>query len=433
MGEDAAPAVSVIIATYNWSAALQCALRAVRLQTFTDFEVLVVGDACTDDSAEVVARFGDPRFHWHNLERNHGSQYGPNNHGLAAVRGTWIAYLGHDDIWYPTHLETCLKTAIDKEADYVASGMVLYGPPGSGIYAMSGLLPAGTCIREFFPPTSVMHRTSIVERAGYWQAPETLDLPTDCAFQLAALAHGARLAVTGALTAFKFNSAWRRDSYKRREVGEQEAMLAHLERGHDIRATELMAVMGAVAADKCFFVEMPPHLTGNPGHMINRTIRGLKPQFEASQLHAVTSTERFEIKDQPFPFEWHGPEVNKDFGAFRWSGPLLQSNVVLPVLQDRDLVLRVHVLSVLDPAIIESLKVFVNGRRLEHEVTATPEGTRIVSARIRAQSPVETDGTRITFEIAKTVRPRDISKGANPDRRWLGLAVNWIELAPVAE
>ena len=49
------PLVSVVIATFNWSAALRLAIRSVLQQTLGDFEVLVVGDACTDDSEAVVA------------------------------------------------------------------------------------------------------------------------------------------------------------------------------------------------------------------------------------------------------------------------------------------------------------------------------------------------------------------------------------------
>jgi glycosyltransferase involved in cell wall biosynthesis len=85
------PAISVIIATYNWSAALRCAIRSVLLQTMQDFEVLVVGDACTDDSQAVVTDFNDARIRWHNLDTNYGSQWGPNNYGLAHAAADWVA------------------------------------------------------------------------------------------------------------------------------------------------------------------------------------------------------------------------------------------------------------------------------------------------------------------------------------------------------
>ena len=77
----ASPQVTVIIATYNRSGALRYAISSVLAQTYRDFELLVVGDACTDDSASVAAEFADPRVRWHNLSTNCGNQFGPNNHG----------------------------------------------------------------------------------------------------------------------------------------------------------------------------------------------------------------------------------------------------------------------------------------------------------------------------------------------------------------
>ena len=70
----------------------------------------MVGDACADDSEQVVAAFGDPRIRWHNLPENCGNQYGPNNAGIAMARGRHIAYLGHDDIWLPDHLQRHVDT-----------------------------------------------------------------------------------------------------------------------------------------------------------------------------------------------------------------------------------------------------------------------------------------------------------------------------------
>ena len=65
-------------------------------QTYSDWELLVVGDSCTDDTEEVVAQFGDARIHYRNLQENCGDQSGPNNAALRMATGRYLAYLNHD-------------------------------------------------------------------------------------------------------------------------------------------------------------------------------------------------------------------------------------------------------------------------------------------------------------------------------------------------
>ena len=60
----APPLVSIIIPAFNAAQVLVEALESVRVQTFRDFEAIVVDDSSTDDSAEIARRFceGDSRF-----------------------------------------------------------------------------------------------------------------------------------------------------------------------------------------------------------------------------------------------------------------------------------------------------------------------------------------------------------------------------------
>jgi hypothetical protein len=117
----ACPAISVVIATYNRSRTLAYAIESVLRQTFTDWELIVVGDACTDDTAEVVARYvaADPRVRFVNLERNWGEQSAPNNIGRSLARAPLIAYLSHDDFWLPHHLKACREALAATGADLV--------------------------------------------------------------------------------------------------------------------------------------------------------------------------------------------------------------------------------------------------------------------------------------------------------------------------
>jgi len=79
----ATPTVSVIIATYNRSNVLAIAIETVRAQSFQDWELLVIGDACTDDTGAVVAGFGDARIRFHNLAGNVGDQSDRTMRGCA--------------------------------------------------------------------------------------------------------------------------------------------------------------------------------------------------------------------------------------------------------------------------------------------------------------------------------------------------------------
>ena len=88
------PSVTIIVPTFNWSSVLPFSVGSALRQTFTDFELLVIGDGCTDDSAAVVGALGDERVRWINLATHVGHQSGPNNEGLRQARGGCVAYSG---------------------------------------------------------------------------------------------------------------------------------------------------------------------------------------------------------------------------------------------------------------------------------------------------------------------------------------------------
>ena len=116
-----APRVAVVIATYHRPQLLRLAVQSVISQTFTDWQLLVVGDACADETAEVVASFGDPRISFVNLSVNIGEQSGPNNVGLARTTAPRVAFLNHDDLWFPDHLAIAVDTMDARHADLVFS------------------------------------------------------------------------------------------------------------------------------------------------------------------------------------------------------------------------------------------------------------------------------------------------------------------------
>ncbi len=424
------PVFTVVIPTYNWSSALRCAIRSVLLQTFKDFEVLVVGDGCTDDSATVVAEFGDPRLRWHNLSQNHGSQWAANAFGNENAAGDWIAYLGHDDIWYPTHLEAILRTAKNTSAEIVSSVMVLFGPPGSGIRGVAGVFPAGNLtIRDFVPPTALAHKKSIGNIAK-WRDAYAIVAPPDVAFFSEATAAG-RIVSTGELTCFKFNAAWRRNSYKIRSVAEQESILQLIGSGTDFRQQVFLDVVEAFVAGKAHHVQMPPTKDRTEGWYArkNRQLKGLDSRYDPANLQRIDKPVRFDMADQNMPFEWHALQRHPKFGSLRWTGPSPRATIDLPIIVDRDVNVRIHIAFAVTDA-ISTLKVSIHEQEIAHRVDRLPEGSFLVHAHLdHGAMPKAKRDFGITLEIANTLRPLDLGEPFQ-EPRWLGLAVNWVELEP---
>jgi Glycosyl transferase family 2 len=232
------PLVSVVTATYNWSEVLRWAIRSVRAQRYPSWELIVVGDRCTDDSEQVVASFADPRIRWHNREVNAGSQSQPNNDGIALARGELVAYLGHDDLWTPDHLARLVATQRGAGADVAFCLCEVIGPPGSGMRNVSGFKPDGYR-GGHLPPSSLLHRRELAERIGGWRDYREIELPPDTEFLERALAAGASFACSWALTAFKLPSAMRRNSYVERRSDEQEALTRRMERERAFQLREL--------------------------------------------------------------------------------------------------------------------------------------------------------------------------------------------------
>lgn len=100
-----APAVSVIIPTYNRYALLHEAVESVFAQTTEDYELIVVDDGSTDGTPILAARAG---LRYHRI--THSGRPGlVRNRGVHLARGEWVAFLDSDDLWMPTKLEKSLR------------------------------------------------------------------------------------------------------------------------------------------------------------------------------------------------------------------------------------------------------------------------------------------------------------------------------------
>lgn len=113
--------LSVIIPTYNYGRYIAEAVRSALGQTLKPFEVIVVDDGSTDDTAEVVGEFGDAVKY---IRQENAGVSAARNRGVAESSGELIAFLDADDIWEPTKLELqAEKFAADSEIGLVHCGM----------------------------------------------------------------------------------------------------------------------------------------------------------------------------------------------------------------------------------------------------------------------------------------------------------------------
>lgn len=105
------PLVSVILPTHNRAELLARAVSSVIAQTYANWELIVVDDASTDHSRQVVYGFVDPRVYYVRLPVNCGHPARPRNIGWLLARGTYVAYIDDDNAWRPMHLERLVAAA----------------------------------------------------------------------------------------------------------------------------------------------------------------------------------------------------------------------------------------------------------------------------------------------------------------------------------
>src|SRR5262249_51268141 len=145
-----APVFTVVVATFNRGPHIVPTIESLLGQSFSDFEAIVVGDGVTDDTLDQVPRY-DPRIRTISLPAHTGSQSDPNNAGIAAARGRYIAYLGHDDIWMPDHLQALAEALHGSGGDFAVSGCAYHGPRGTTLVEITGLVEdAHDLHRHFF-------------------------------------------------------------------------------------------------------------------------------------------------------------------------------------------------------------------------------------------------------------------------------------------
>ena len=115
--------VSIITPCYNSSAFISQTINSVLSQTYTNWEMIIVDDCSTDNSAEIIKKYcdKDPRIKYLKTDIASGSPTKPRNMGILNAKGRFIAFLDSDDIWVSNKLELQLPLFRDNNVAIVYS------------------------------------------------------------------------------------------------------------------------------------------------------------------------------------------------------------------------------------------------------------------------------------------------------------------------
>ncbi|MBN2188453.1 MAG: glycosyltransferase family 2 protein [Chitinispirillaceae bacterium] len=166
------PLVAVILPTYNRAALIERAVRSVLGQTFRDFELVVVDDGSTDNTAELpVFKNPDPRLRYVKLPENRGVS-AARNAGVKTTSAPWLAFLDSDDEWLPEKLEKQVRWThahpdmliVQTREIWIRHGRRV-NPPKTHEKS-GGDLFAASLERCMITPSSAMLKRTLFEEAG---------------------------------------------------------------------------------------------------------------------------------------------------------------------------------------------------------------------------------------------------------------------------
>jgi glycosyltransferase involved in cell wall biosynthesis len=165
--------ISICIPAYNTACYLPETLESVRLQTFADWELIIVDDASADETPAIAESFAasvDQPVQVIRHSENRGLPSARNT-AYAAAKGRYFALLDGDDLWTPDHLATLLHKAGDREVMVHAVSLLFKDHP-QNVYMKREPLPTGSALENLFAgqyviqPSSVLLHRRIVERVG---------------------------------------------------------------------------------------------------------------------------------------------------------------------------------------------------------------------------------------------------------------------------
>jgi glycosyltransferase involved in cell wall biosynthesis len=261
-----APKISICIPAYRGGRFIGAAIESVLAQTETDFELVIVDDCSSDDTAALVAAFTDERIRFIQNEQTLGAEANWNR-CLTEARGRYIKLLPQDDLLAPDCLaaQATVLDADDGEQIALVFGwrtivdergkpmMTRRGPRGligrvSGAELLRQCVRAGTNL--IGEPGGVLFRRATARQVGPFDAsiPYLIDLD----YWARLLAHGDGLAIPHSLSSFRISAESWSVAIRGRQAGEFRAFISRISARQDIPLTTSDIAIGrCMAALNC--------------------------------------------------------------------------------------------------------------------------------------------------------------------------------------
>lgn len=162
------PVISVVMPVFNGETYLGEAIESVLIQTFTDFEFIIIDDGSTDNSAKILSSYSDKRIR---IITNYNNRGCPNslNLGLEASKGKYIARMDADDISLPQRFEKQVEL-LDRNNNVGLLGSSCYFIDESGHELGTSKVYNGKCSVHFMCHGSVLIRKSCLDKVGSYRA-----------------------------------------------------------------------------------------------------------------------------------------------------------------------------------------------------------------------------------------------------------------------
>lgn len=175
IADQPSPLFSVVVPAFNAQDTISKTIDSVLVQEFANFELVIVDDGSTDDTASIVQGYvdGDPRIRL--IRRQNGGTGAAYNTGIEAARGEWIVMLSADDMIAPAHL-AAMELAIREHPEssaFTSNGWYLYDNgtrtlvyPQDPPFDKSGCELSQLLDRCFFPVGATFSRKACLDVGG---------------------------------------------------------------------------------------------------------------------------------------------------------------------------------------------------------------------------------------------------------------------------